>query len=92
MSGLAIGIAAAATFAGSIAASRPQLKLSLFDSTRGAVQLDRPDDRRFAERKQPALVRVADHEQVRRDRIAHQAGGELRRVEKLGIARRRRRP
>ena len=52
------------------------------------VQLDRLQDRGFRNGNKAALVGVTDHEQVGRDRIAHQGGRELGGVEKFGVARR----
>ena len=48
-----------------------------------AVQLDRLLERFEADRDQALLPGIAQHEEVGGDRIAHQAGGDVRRVEEV---------
>ena len=48
-----------------------------------AVQFDRLDDRGFLQRHHALLQGIAEHEHVGRNRIAHQAGGDGGRFERL---------
>ena len=84
------GRAAASTAARSCAASRPHANARWFHSDRAAVELDRALERRRATTgTRPALERVAEQEEVRRDRVAEQRRREPRRGEEVRRVRRR---
>src|ERR1700722_8466273 len=51
-----------------------------------AVELDGPVDRLCRQRHQPPLISKAEHEEVRRQRIAEQTGRQPRRVEEFDAA------